>query len=77
MADKNIKLKQNVPGKFYVDESCIGCSACLAESPENFSMDSGSAKAYVSKQPESSNEEESCKSALAACPVNAIGDDGE
>ena len=77
MADKAHKYKDNVPGKFYVDEQCIACDACVNEAPKNFKMNDGEGHSAVVKQPESPEEEEACKAALAACPVEAIGSDGD
>jgi ferredoxin len=77
MAEKTNKYKDNTPGKFYVDEQCIACDACVNEAPKNFKMNDNEGHSVVSKQPENSEEEEACKAALAACPVEAIGSDGD
>ncbi len=76
MADKNDKFKENVDGNYYVDENCIACGVCVNEAPDNFTMNDDDTHAYVFKQPENSEEEEACISALESCPVDAIGDDG-
>ena len=76
MANKKEKFKSNVKGKFYVDEQCIACDACVNEAPDNFEM-SEDGHSFVSKQPTSPEEETACKAALESCPVEAIGDDGE
>lgn len=73
MADKNAALADNVAGKFYVDDTCIGCGLCTTTAPENFAL-SGD-KAYVSKQPETPEEDAAATDALEACPVQAIGND--
>ncbi len=75
MADKTTKWPQNVPGRYYVDESCIASDFCVAAAPNNFKMDE-SGHAYVFKQPENEEEERQCREALAGCPVSAIGDNG-
>ena len=77
MADKNNKIPQNVPGKFYVDDQCIACDACIVEAPKIFEMSDDEGHAFVKKQPKSSAELEDAQSALAACPVEAIGEDGD
>ena len=74
MANLENKLDENVDGEYYVDNQCISCSLCVAEAPDNFEMDE---YAYVYKQAENESEREACESALEACPVDAIGDDGE
>ena len=39
MADIDEKTPLNVPGKFYVDSSCIDCDLCRETAPENFGRD--------------------------------------
>ena len=77
MADKNTKWKQNVEGKYYVDETCIACDACVVEAPKFFDMNDEEGHAFVFKQPKNESDIEDCESALAACPVEAIGRDGD
>lgn len=79
MADKEAKWSQNKPGKYYVDDQCIACDACCVEAPTLFTMNDDDGHAYVLKQPSASNtaENEEAQNALAACPVGAIGDDGD
>ena len=76
MADKNSRWDLNTPGAFYVDDQCIACDACVFEAPGFFSMTDDDGHAYVSKQPQTPEEIEKCNDALAACPVEAIGNDG-
>jgi ferredoxin len=77
MADKSSKWSLNVPGKYYVDDQCIACDACVVEAPDFFTMNDDDGHAYVMKQPQSPQELEDAENALACCPVAAIGDDGE
>ncbi|MBT4791529.1 MAG: ferredoxin [Halobacteriovoraceae bacterium] len=77
MADKSAKWKLNTTGKYYVDDQCIACDACCVEAPGFFFMNDDEGHAYVGKQPHSSGELEDCENALQACPVAAIGSDGE
>lgn len=76
MADRNLKSPENVPGRYYVDETCIAAKFCVATAPRNFRL-SETGYAYLYKQPETPEEEEECRQAVAGCPVSAIGDDGE
>ncbi|MGM0419742.1 MAG: ferredoxin [Bacillota bacterium] len=76
MADVESKVPENVDGPYYVDETCIACEVCLGEAPDNFEMSDDGSYAFVAKQPENDEEKEQCDSALASCPVDAIGDDG-
>ncbi len=77
MANKTDKWKENVNGKFYVDKTCISCDACVCAAPTNFSIDENDGHAFVTKQPNSPEEEAACKEAMDSCPVEAIGNDGE
>ena len=75
MANKSDKFPMNTEGKFYVDTQCIACDACVNEAPKNFKMHEDG-HSYVDRQPETPEEIAACKAAQDACPVEAIGDDG-
>ncbi len=77
MADKSYKFKKNILGRFYVDDQCIACDACLIEAPNFFTMDVDESSAFVYKQPKNSTDVAQCTEAMILCPVNAIGDDGD
>jgi len=77
MADKELKFKENVRGPFYVDQTCIDCDLCRQAAPNNFAVRNEQLGYYVKKQPSSPQEVAQCKKALEACPVEAIGNDGE
>jgi len=51
-------------------EKCISCGSCEAVTPELFEMKDN--KAHVKKQPESEEEINKAKEAIAICPVEAI-----
>ncbi len=76
MANKKDRVKDNMPGKYYVDSNCIACSACVIEAPDHFKMNDDEGHAFVYNQPSSDKALEACENALAACPVEAIGNDG-
>ncbi len=76
MADKNARFKENVPGKYFVDDSCIACDACCVEAPKFFAMNDNDGHAFVMKQPLSPEDLIDAENARAACPVEAIGNDG-
>ncbi|MGE3609983.1 MAG: ferredoxin [Bacteriovoracaceae bacterium] len=76
MADKNARFKQNVPGQYYVDDSCIACDACCVEAPKFFAMNDDEGHAFVKLQPQTPDEMNEAENALAACPVEAIGNNG-
>lgn len=75
-ADRTQKILENVPGKYYVNESCIGCSICVEIAPDSFRSNLQEGYEYVFKQPETESEEKRCIEAMEICPVSAIGDDG-
>ena len=77
MADINERYEDNVKGKFYCDKSCIFCALCHSLAPDNFVESEDGSHDYVYKQPETDEEREACEDAMAQCPVNAIGNDGE
>jgi ferredoxin len=77
MADKKTKWKINAEGKFYVDEQCIACDACVVHAPRFFAMNDTDGYAYVKTQPQNPKEITECQEALDGCPVEAIGSDGE
>ena len=77
MADRSSKFDQNVTGAFYVDDQCIACDACVMEAPNFFEMNDDEGHAYVKLQPKKPEEFKQCEDALEACPVEAIGRDGE
>lgn len=77
MADLKDKLRDNVPGQFYVDRECIDCDVCRDTAPANFTRNDDNGYSYLYKQPTSDEELELCAEAMNACPVEAIGDDGK
>jgi len=76
MADADNKYEDNATGKFYVDEECIDCDLCRETAPNNFTRNDDGGYSFVTKQPESEEEEGLCREAMEGCPVEAIGDDG-
>jgi len=76
MADKDDKVAGQPDGKYYVDAQCIDCDLCRETAPDNFTRNDEEGFSYVSKQPETPEEDALCKDAMDNCPVEAIGDDG-
>lgn len=76
MAELNERYEDNVPGKWYVDKKCILCSVCSEAAPKNFKEADSGDHDVVFKQPTEDGEEQQCLEAMAACPVEAIGNDG-
>lgn len=77
MADKESKLPDNVPGKFYVDDQCIDCDLCRETAPDFFQRNEDEGYTFVHNQPTSEEDIALCMEALEGCPVEAIGDDGD
>jgi ferredoxin len=77
MADKTRKLAENVPGRYYVDETCIDCDLCRESAPASFRRQDKARRSYVAQQPGDPAEEAACLAALEECPVEAIGNDGD
>jgi ferredoxin len=76
MADSSAKNEFNIDGKYYVDDQCIGCNACISEAETFFVMNEDEGVAFVAKQPQSDSDLELCENARAACPVDSIGNNG-
>lgn len=77
MANKEKKYAENKAGAYYVDDQCIACDACVMEAPKFFTMNDEQGHAYVMAQPKNDKEIEDCENAKNACPVDAIGSDGD
>lgn len=77
MADKSAKQPENVSGKWFVDVNCIDCDVCRETAPNNFTQQTDKGYSYVYKQPTTDEELELCQEALEACPVEAIGKNGD
>lgn len=77
MARVEKRLSQNLPGEFFVDESCIDCATCRRVSPASFGRVNEIEKSYVFHQPESEDERLRALMALVACPTASIGTEGK
>jgi glyoxylase-like metal-dependent hydrolase (beta-lactamase superfamily II)/ferredoxin len=71
VARPELRLAENVPGPFYVDETCIDCDACRQLAPGVFSR-SARGLSFVARQPDAPDRG-SAVIALAACPTASIG----
>ncbi len=77
MGDKSTRYEDNVPGRWYVDKKCILCSVCSEAAPNNFREAENQDHDIVYKQPGNEDEVRQSEEAMAACPVEAIGNDDE
>lgn len=71
------RLPDNVPGRFYVDRQCIDCDVCRSTAPAHFRGSDENGYSYIYRQPETEAEIALCSEVFDACPVEAIGNDGE
>jgi glyoxylase-like metal-dependent hydrolase (beta-lactamase superfamily II)/ferredoxin len=71
MANAAHAYPENVPGDFFVDDTCIDCDLCRQIAPSAFKE--GSDYSYVWHQPQSQAETLRASMALIACPTGSIG----
>jgi ferredoxin len=76
MADRNLKTPENVPGRFYVDNTCIDCGMCPATSPLFFKRFDEGGYTVVYRQPQTDDEITLAEEARLTCPTDSIGIDG-
>lgn len=76
MATLSERLPQNVPGRFYVDSSCIDCDRCRDDAPDFFRRDAEVGMTVVIRQPETLEEIRQAQEALEGCPTESIGNVG-
>ena len=76
MANRTRKTPTNVPGSFYVDETCIDCDICRETAPATFRRDDENGLSYVWQQPANDEERALAEEALQSCPTETIGNDG-
>jgi len=72
MARRAARLPENVPGPFFVDDTCIDCAVCRHLAPSVFARSSGDLS-FVARQPASEAERTRALMALVACPTSSIG----
>jgi glyoxylase-like metal-dependent hydrolase (beta-lactamase superfamily II)/ferredoxin len=71
MANRALRLPENIPGDFFVDSTCIDCDACRQIAPATFS-EAGDTS-IVHHQPDTEPETRRALMALVACPTASIG----
>lgn len=74
MARAAARLAENVPGPFFVDDTCIDCAVCRHIEPEVFAR-SARDLSFVARQPVSEEQRRRSLMALVACPTSSIGTD--
>lgn len=76
MANSSDRNSDNVPGRYYVDSSCIDCDQCRVMAPDIFARNADTGLGYVKRQPDTEAEIAQAEEALAACATSSIGNDG-
>lgn len=75
MANINKRVRENVPGDFFVDSTCIDCDACRQIAPAVFGE--AATTSYVKAQPSAGADRRRALQALLACPTGSIGCQGD
>ena len=76
MATPTERTPDNVPGRYYIDSSCIDCDQCRVMAPDFFARNPDTGLGYVKCQPHTDDEVALVEEALAACATSSIGNDG-
>jgi ferredoxin len=76
MANPIHKNPENVPGRFYVDDTCIDCDLCRSNAPDFFRREDSGGYSIVYRQPVTAEEILAADEALNGCPSDSIGNDG-
>lgn len=76
MATLSERVSDNVPGRYYIDSSCIDCDQCRVMAPELFARNADTGLSYVQRQPMTEDEISLAEEAMAACATESIGNDG-
>jgi glyoxylase-like metal-dependent hydrolase (beta-lactamase superfamily II)/ferredoxin len=71
MANQDLAYPENVPGSFFVDQTCIDCDLCRQIAPSVFKEESDHSSVF--HQPQSDGETHRASMALVACPTASIG----
>src|SRR5205823_754390 len=71
MANPKKRVRENMPGDFFVDSTCIDCDACRQIAPLVFGE--AAETSYVKAQPVSPPERRRALHALLSCPTGSIG----
>lgn len=76
MANRDAKNPENVPGLYYVDDTCIDCDLCRNIAPQFFTRQDDGGYSYVFLQPQTPEEVALAEEARLSCPTETIGKDG-
>jgi glyoxylase-like metal-dependent hydrolase (beta-lactamase superfamily II)/ferredoxin len=73
VARLDARIADNVPGRFFVDDSCIDCDACRQLAPSVFARSDRQGQSFVAAQPDEPGTVARALMALVACPTASIG----
>jgi glyoxylase-like metal-dependent hydrolase (beta-lactamase superfamily II)/ferredoxin len=73
MARLSLRLRENVDGEFFVDNSCIDCGMCREVAPSVYGRSESVGMSIVTRQPQSEEERVRAAMGLVACPTSSIG----
>lgn len=76
MPDRNNRTPGNVPGAYYVDDTCIDCDLCRDTAPELFGREDAGGLSFVRHQPSNPAQIAIAEEARTLCPMESIGNDG-
>lgn len=76
MANRIQRTPENVPGAYYVDDSCIDCDVCRNVAPRIFARHEVTGYSYVMRQPVTLDEIAEAEKGRDSCPTDTIGNDG-
>ncbi len=77
MAEPSNKYPENVPGPYYVDDTCTDCDLCRSNAPDFFTRQDAFGYTYVRRQPRTAEELAEAEAARLGCPTESIGNDGK
>jgi ferredoxin len=76
MPERTNKTPKNVPGRYYVDDTCIDCGLCPETAPGTFRRDDVNGVSFAWKQPVTAEEIALAEQAAEGCPTDSVGNDG-
>lgn len=76
MPERARRYAANVPGPYYVDDSCIDCDLCRSTAPRFFARHAEGGYSHVQRQPTTEAELAEAEEARLSCPTETIGNDG-
>jgi glyoxylase-like metal-dependent hydrolase (beta-lactamase superfamily II)/ferredoxin len=73
VATTAFRLRENTPGDYFVDSSCIDCDTCRQIAPDTYARSDAAGQSVVVRQPVTVEERRRAAMALVACPTASIG----